>query len=82
MVKAISDKDISLIKYLIENGADINITNENGDTALLEAIKTKNLEILEFILRQNPKFNIINKQGADIFIKASGEKKILELFYK
>lgn len=38
---AVSKKDYVLIELLMDAGADMNVTDENGDTALIHAAKNK-----------------------------------------
>ena len=55
---------VDLIKSLLRHGADVNIADINGDTALIGAIKSKNVELLIFLLEiEAIKKNHINKQG-------------------
>lgn len=41
---------LNIVEYLLENGADINITNEYGDTALSRAELNGHKEIVEYLL--------------------------------
>ncbi|MGE4300950.1 MAG: ankyrin repeat domain-containing protein [Victivallaceae bacterium] len=55
----------------IDLGANINATDADGNTALLEAVSYGNLRLTEFLLRRNAALNISNKRGqtaADIAI--------------
>lgn len=75
-------QDIALTKYLVENGADVNAVNKEGDTPLLLAMEKNDLEIIEYLLSQNSKVDGFNKDFGDIFINSSGKREILKLLIK
>lgn len=52
-----------LMKFLIESGADVNVANKNGDTALIDAAYFGRNETLELLLKNGAKPEIKNKQG-------------------
>ena len=53
-----------MVKFLIENGADINIKNNNGDTVLHEAVLIKdNLEVVKLLIENGADINIKNNNG-------------------
>jgi len=43
---------ISIIQLLIENGADVNASNNEGETALHYAMKNNNAELEEYLRNQ------------------------------
>lgn len=50
LIRAIKRGDIARTKKLIENGTDIDIQNENGETALFEAINNRNPELVQLLV--------------------------------
>ena len=47
---------ISIIQLLIENGADVNASNSEGETALHYAMKKNNAELEEYLRNQGAFF--------------------------
>ena len=54
--------NIDFCKYLIEQGADVNIKNKNKETALFYAVKRNAYELCELLIRNNADVNIQNEQ--------------------
>ena len=46
-----------LVKYLVENGADVNAKDKYGQTALINAVKIGNLEILKYLVENGAYVN-------------------------
>ena len=56
------DKDIDVIKYLIDNGADLNAKYiKTEDTPLHMAIKNENIQIIQLLISKGANINIRNK---------------------
>ena len=58
---------LKIIKFLIENGADVNATNKNGETALFKA---RNLEVAKILIKQGADVNAKDKYGETPLFKA------------
>ena len=43
---ASENDNLEIVKYLVENGADVNIQNKFGEAALIWAVKHNNLDII------------------------------------
>ena len=54
---------MDVIKLLIENGADLNIKDELGNTPLIDSIENGNYEITSLLLQYGANMNIQNKDG-------------------
>ena len=76
------DKDNSdnILKFLIENGADLTIVDEDGNTALLRASERDNLEIVKLLVKNGADINArdrLDKTALDL-TKTGSVKKYLE----
>ena len=58
---AVSHGRLSMAKLLVEAGADINIRDEDGSTALMCAAEHGHMEIVKFILQQ-PDVNVLGRR--------------------
>ena len=74
--------DINVVTFLIENGADVNVTDANGNTPLIFIInKTGNQEITERLLEKGAAVNIQNRSGETALMYAAwrGHANIVRL---
>ena len=74
--------DINAVTFLIENGADVNVTDANGNTSLIFIInKTGNLEITERLLEKGAAVNTQNGNGETALMYAAwrGHTNIVQL---
>lgn len=55
--------DLIYIHHLINNGANVNAQDKNGDTIIHIAIKRKNTTVIDYLLGQNLNVEIKNKLG-------------------
>jgi hypothetical protein len=51
---AASENHFEVVKYLVEQGADVTIRDKYGDRAFLEAKRNKNTEMMEYIKKLEP----------------------------
>ncbi|XP_045461458.1 putative ankyrin repeat protein RF_0381 isoform X2 [Harmonia axyridis] len=58
------DEDFSFFHLLLTNGADVNATNIEGNTALHYAARKKNLNILESLIKHGAKVDVKNSAGS------------------
>ena len=64
--------DIDVVTFLIENGADVNVTDFNGNTPLIFIInKTGNLETTERLLQKGAAVNTQNRTGETALMYAA-----------
>jgi ankyrin repeat protein len=56
---------------LIKNGANINLKNSDGDTALNIALKFKNKEAAKIILNSNPSLSVKNNRQHNVLYIAA-----------
>ncbi|RKU16332.1 hypothetical protein C6503_12975 [Candidatus Poribacteria bacterium] len=74
--------DIDGVTFLIENGADVNVTDANGNTPLIFIInKTGNQDLTEQLLEKGAAVNIQNRSGETALMYAAwrGQANIVRL---
>lgn len=74
-----------IYKILLENGADVNATNNDGNTLLHELAFAPDLEIINLLIENGADVNAINKRGESVFdfmIKKKVDNKIIEILKK
>ena len=65
---ACQNKDYEMVKYLIENGADPNITAENSGTPLINAFP--DLELVKYLVKHGADINQPDRYGTTPIIIA------------
>ncbi|XP_012940157.1 ankyrin-2 [Aplysia californica] len=60
LISAIGGKDVEVIRYLLDHGADVNISKSNGDTALTIAARIDDGTILSLLIEKGACPNISN----------------------
>ena len=58
-------KGVKSLQWLISKGADLNLRDANGDTALMHAIKNGNASAALMLLQQNVDVSAVNRQNKD-----------------
>jgi len=78
---AVMDGDLGAVKKCLEQGADINARDYNGDTVLIEAIAEKRTAIVEFLVSRGADVNARNNEGYCVldFAEAPDRTEIAEL---
>ena len=68
----------------MKKGADINLQDERGNTALMAAVKTGDIDIVKFLLHAKANVNLRTKHGntALKITRKIGYTKIVELLKK
>lgn len=81
LMSATYKNQTELVKALLENKANPNITDLNGTTALLLAVQFKNLELVKILLDYKADKNIKDKRGKTAFEYAvfSGKEELITL---
>ena len=82
LMAAIMRNNIEMVHLLLEKRANIEITNDNGDTPLMLALQFKNIEIIKLLLKNNANNTAIDKEGKTTFeyAVATKEDTIIQLF--
>ena len=83
LIIAMASKSVDLLRYLCDNGADINATNDNGATALHMASQYGWIAGIQQLLDRGAKLTQ-NKQGnTPMHIAAEqGNKEVIEYFIR
>lgn len=63
LTQAIFDNKLGLAKFLLDNGADVNVTTKGGRTPLTYAAERKNIKALELLLQYEPDVNKMDNIG-------------------
>ncbi len=69
LMVAVFARDISMVRFLMSWGADVNVSSRDGRTALMIAIDQNNPEMFDLLLRER----------ADINAKAADGTTVLDL---
>ncbi len=68
MASCMRNRSLSVVRYLIENGADVNIKTTNGTTALMLAAYDGNLELIKFLVESGADVNAKKNNGNTILM--------------
>ena len=66
--------NVGVMKLLIENGADLNMTDKDGWTALMGATVQGHMESVKLLLEQGVEVNAKNNNGETALVMAAGMK--------
>lgn len=62
-IDSIYDENSSVAEFLINNGADINVKNNHGETPLMYASRVHNIKVVELLIQKNADINAFNNYG-------------------
>ena len=62
---------ISVLKYLIEHGASVNATEENGNSPIIVACNNKHFEIAQILVHAGADVNFTNNEKSALYIASS-----------
>lgn len=74
IAKAALQKDWTRVRYLVEQGNDVNVVSQFGRTALLWAAYWRNKEMCECLLKSGANVNASDEYGDQPLHKAASEK--------
>ena len=84
LMKACWDGEQEIAAYLIENGADVNATDDAGETPIFSAIKRERPELTQLLIDKGAKVNVKDsRQFTPLTVAAAaGSDKLVELLIK
>lgn len=56
-------QDMDVLKYLVENGADVNSVDKYGRTPLHSALRKFNVEVLDYMFDHDANINVVDDYG-------------------
>ena len=63
---AIKKNNLDIIKWLLENGVDINIKDEDGRTPLMDSVLNLKISMVKFLLEKGASTNDISNNGENL----------------
>ena len=63
-IKNCKEESLSIVKSLVEQGADVNVKDYRNKTALHHAVEAKSLEIVKYLVEHGADVNCKTKRGA------------------
>lgn len=78
IVSYIDDTNFSVLKFLIENGASINVSNKDHVTPLMNACKTNNFKLVSYLIDKGAKIEQ-DKKSIDTALMYAAQYGDLEL---
>ena len=84
LMAAVMRNNLELINLLLNNNANINLSNANGVNALMLAIQFKRTEIIKIFLEKNPNLALKDNDGKTAFEYATNtsDQEIIKLLKK
>ncbi len=74
-----SENDLQILDILLENGANPDAANENGDTALMLSAMFGRTGYVERLVRKSASLNVQNRKGQTALMLAADDERILKL---
>jgi ankyrin repeat protein len=72
--QAVIREDFDLVKFLIDDGADLNSMDDDGNTPLIHAILLNNVHMVELLLNYGADPNIEIDRTTPLIVAVSGEE--------
>ncbi len=79
LMMTVGYNNTDMAKLLIKHGANLNLKNKNGNTALMNAAYNRKLVAVNFLLDKGADVNAKNNDGDTALIMASYEKKVEDI---
>ncbi len=75
LIAAIAANQLSIAKWLVNKGANVNLVTDNETTALMETINYNRLSIADWLLNQGAEVNYLNNRGLTAVSLAASQAK-------
>ncbi len=81
LMVAVEGKQTEIVKFLIQNNANVDVCNESNWTPLMDAIYSEEYDIAKLLIENDSDINIVNAEGgtALMFAIQNGNKEIVEM---
>jgi len=63
LLLAVEDSDIEIIDELVKLGADVNVKDDNGKTALMDAAHEGEIDVVETLIKYNVDVSLTDRSG-------------------
>ncbi|NAS11229.1 ankyrin repeat domain-containing protein [Flavobacteriaceae bacterium R33] len=73
---AFQNEELPVFEYFVSKGVDLNQSDEDGNTALLNAARRNSLEVVRYLAAGTEDINHTNKQGASALTHAIQSNKL------
>jgi ankyrin repeat protein len=73
IIKAAGDGDLNKVKHLIDQGANVNVHDKSGNTALIMASAQQHLNVVKYLIQRGASVNARNENGGTAVIFASND---------
>ncbi|CZR67992.1 uncharacterized protein PAC_17891 [Phialocephala subalpina] len=80
--RAVEQGHEEIVNLLLRHGADVDLQNSNGETALFDAVVKGNSKLATLLLRNGANKDIQSKDGRSILTIAAGDNTMMELLQK
>ncbi len=78
-INSLNVGDINVARFLLENGADINLTDSHGVTVLMNACSQENIEMVKLLLEREADVHIENNGGFNAYTYGKEDRGIAKL---
>ena len=75
LIEAAKDGNLEVLELLLQQGANIDIQNNNGNTALIWAARNDRLEVVKLLLQQGANPDLRDNHGSTFFDYLSQDNK-------
>jgi ankyrin repeat protein len=73
-IDTLIDDSLKVIRTLVENGADINSVDENGESLIFDKLYFSNPEYIKSLIELGANINVTNNSGITLYQKAINDK--------
>ena len=79
LMRAMFDKRLDLVEELIKNGADVNIPNDRGETAIMYGVEMGSEKMTSLLINHGADVNWIDMDKESVLMKGLSHKSIVQM---